>query len=87
MAWTLLNSSSGSAAVVFSTNGGSTWTNAFAVSFFDTNLTNAWGNSSRSTSLNLNAGATYLFAVTGWGTFTFTANDTRCFLRVVVVAR
>jgi hypothetical protein len=57
------------------------------VPFWDTNASNTWANSSRSASLNLTAGATYLFAVTGWSTFAFSANDTRCFLRVVVVAR
>ncbi len=86
-AWSALNSGPASVAVVFSTNGGSTWTQAFAVPFFDTNAVNGWGASSRSAALNLNAGASYLFAVSGWGGAAFTVNETRCNLRVVVVAR
>jgi hypothetical protein len=87
IAWSALSSGPVSVAVVFSTNGGSTWTQAFAVPFFDTNAVNGWGSSSRSAALSLNAGASYLFAVSGWGGAAFTVNETRCNLRVVVVAR
>jgi hypothetical protein len=87
IAWTALNSGPVSVAVVFSTNGGSTWTQAFAVPFFDTNVVSGWGASSRSAALNLNAGSSYLFAVSGWGGAAFTVNETRCNLRVLVVAR
>jgi hypothetical protein len=87
MAWTLLSFGTGTPALVFSTNGGSTWTNALTQPFWSTNATNVWANSARSATLNLNAGSTYSFAVTGWGSLAFNANDTRCHLRVVVVAR
>ncbi len=88
MAWILLAFGTGTPALVFSTNGGSTWTNALTQPFWSSNgATNSWANAARSATLNLNAGTTYSFAVTGWGLSAFSANDTRCFLRVVVVAR
>jgi hypothetical protein len=87
IAWSALSSGPLSVAVVFSTNGGASWSSAFAVPFFDTNSPNGWGASSRSGALNLNAGTSYLFAVAGWGGNAFTVNETRCNLRVVVVGR
>jgi hypothetical protein len=87
IAWSALSSGPLSVAVVYSTNGGASWTSAFAVPFFDTNAPNGWGASSRSGALTLDAGTSYLFAVSGWGGNAFTVNETRCTLRVVVVAR
>jgi hypothetical protein len=87
IAWSALNSVSVSVAVLVSTNAGASWAPAFAVPFFDTNAVAAWGSSSRAAVLDLNAGSTYLFAVAGWGASAGTVNETRCHVRVVVVAR
>ncbi len=87
IAWSALSSVSVSVAVLYSTNAGASWAQAFTVPFFDTNAVAAWGSSSRSAALDLSAGSTYLFAVVGWGASASTVNETRCHLRVVVVGR
>ena len=87
IAWNVLSSFTGAVQIVYSTNGGSTWTVVLVNPFWATNTVNGWANSSTNTSLNLNAGSTYLFAVTGWGLFQFQAIDSSCYLRSVFVAR
>jgi hypothetical protein len=87
IAWSALSSASVSVAVLVSTNGGASWSAAFAVPFYDTNAPVGWGSSARSAVVDLDAGSSYLFAVAGWGASATTVNETRCHLRVVVVGR
>jgi hypothetical protein len=87
IAWSALSSVSVSVAVLVSTNGGASWSEAFGVPFYDTNAPAGWGSSARSAVVDLDAGSSYLFAVAGWGASATTVNETRCHLRVVVVGR
>lgn len=87
IAWLNSPSVTGAVQIVYSTNGGSTWNAVLVGPMWATNPPTGWTNSSANASLNLNAGASYLFAVTGWGLFAFSAIDSRCYLRAVFVAR